>query len=162
MAEANKSLLSKLRFTKNLEKFFDKNTAKQLILENSACCGLGRKKVTWITKNGIPTKITYPHTFPDLGFQAPFQALNNVIVKNKEELAEFLTKLFNAISVVNKNTSGYIVLVDNCNCFYVLGAAHLKDEQGRLIIAEDEIPFFDGISLDFSVELVDGKLVKND
>lgn len=114
MAEVNDSLLSKLRTTKNLEKFFGKKIARQLVLENSACCGLGRKRVNFVDANGLPKLLEYPVTF------------NNV---EYADANAFLTALNVFYGV------GYVAYIADRGHIMVLGAPHKKTADGTLNIA---------------------------
>jgi hypothetical protein len=142
----NGSIKKLARQDKNLTLFLgDNQAARQFAIENSVCCGLGRKRVNWITNTGVPAKIKFPYIFPSDGS----------IVNNNQELAEKLTLLFN-----ENIGGGYIVLVDNCSCFYVIGAAHLKNNKGQLLDIINPLKSFpSAISLDFSKIIRDGELI---
>jgi hypothetical protein len=165
----NGSLKKLARQDKNLTLFLgDNQAARQFAIENSVCCGLGRQRVNWINNKGVHTKITYPHTFSDFGIGGDFAFLNNVTVNNKQDLAKFLTSFLNFLTMFNtmfnNNFSlvgGFIVLVDSCNCFYVLGANHLKNEKGQLLNLGLKKTFPEAISLDFSKIIENGVLKDN-
>jgi hypothetical protein len=145
----NGSIKKLARQDKNLTLFLgDNQAARQFAIENSVCCGLGRKRVNWITNTGVPTKVSFPYTLFDN------------VVNNNQELAKELTNLINNILRVETGLDGgYIVLVNSCGCFYVLGANHLKNEKGQLLFPTLETIFPEAVSLDFSKIIRDGELI---
>jgi hypothetical protein len=148
----NGSIKKLARQDKNLTLFLgDNQAARQFAIENSVCCGLGRKRVNWINNKGVPTKVTFPFTLP-----------NDAVVNDNQELAKELTNILNSeLKTDTDLDGGYIVLVDSCSCFYVLGAAFLKNEKGQLLDTELKKTFPEAVSLDFSKIIREGKLLDN-
>lgn len=120
VTKINKSVGKLIRTPKNLALITDDKLAGVgLTIENSVCCGLGRK-VIYFAKNaaGVPVKIKkYPVTF------------NGEKYESRTDLEQALTEYFGV---------GYIVYIPNAGNAVVLSATYKKGANGTL----EEIPDF--------------------
>lgn len=113
--ELNKSISKLIGNTRNLELFLGKEVATQIALENSVCCGIGRKKLYLVDSSGTKTLAKFPLQF------------NAVTVNNNTEFAEEVTKFFG---------EGYIAYVLKAGNVIVLSSPYQKQSDGTLNIPD--------------------------